>query len=158
MAGGDFNEIAYIQQQVIVPTGSPYLAYWHWIASADSCGNDFGGVIINGSTVVDAYNLCTSTNTGGWAKHVVNLSAYAGQTVSLQIRAETNGSLNSSLFVDDVSFQSSPTVLKSSQPDNPPSINLEEIIAPKPERLIPGDVDRESSSEYMLGDDTARKK
>ncbi len=34
----------------------------------------------------------------------------------------------------------------------------QQIIAPKPERLIPGDVDRESSSEYMLGDDTARKK
>jgi len=54
--GGDDDEISYIQQQVTVPAGSPYLAYWHWIISEDFCGYDFGGVTIN-STVVDVYNL-----------------------------------------------------------------------------------------------------
>jgi hypothetical protein len=103
--GGADNEISYVRQQVTVPVGSPFLGYWHWIASLDSCGFDFGGVIVNDATVVDVYNLCTSTNTGGWVKHVVNLSAYAGQTVSLQIRAETDISENSNLFVDDVAFQ-----------------------------------------------------
>ena len=36
----------------------------------------------------------------------INLSAYAGQTVTLQIGAETDGSYSSSWFIDDVSFQS----------------------------------------------------
>ena len=48
------------------------------------------------------------TNTGGWVTHSVNLSAYAGQTVALQIRVETDSSLNSNLFVDDVAMMASP--------------------------------------------------
>jgi hypothetical protein len=105
--GGDYNDISFVQQQVTVPPGSPYLAYWHWVASADVCGFDFGGVIVNGSEVVDQYNLCQSENTGGWVRHTVNLNAYAGQSISLQIRVETDESRNSNLFVDDVSFQAS---------------------------------------------------
>ncbi len=109
--GGDYDDISRIQQEITVPVSSPYLAYWHWIASQDTCGYDFGSVIINAS-VVDVYALCEATNTGGWVKHVVNLNAYAGQSVSLQIRAETNSSLNSSLFADDVSFQATASPLQ----------------------------------------------
>ena len=105
--GGDYNEIAYVQQQVTVSASTPYLTYYHWIASSDSCGYDFGGVLVNGSIVVDVYDLCGTTSTGGWVKHSVNLHSYVGQTITFQIRAETDGSLNSNLFVDDVSFQSS---------------------------------------------------
>ncbi|MBN2390429.1 MAG: hypothetical protein JXR84_06885, partial [Anaerolineae bacterium] len=104
--GGDYDDMSYIQQQVTVPSGSPYLSYWHWIASEDACGYDYGGVVINGSAV-DSYNLCESANTGGWVQHAVDLSTYVGQSVSLQIRAETDSSLNSNLFIDDVTFQSS---------------------------------------------------
>ena len=104
--GGGNDEISYIEQEVPVASSSPYLAYWHWIASEESCGYyDAGGVIINSSTVVDRFDLCTSANTGGWVKRVVNLSGYAGQSVRLQIRAETDYSNNSNLFIDDVSFQ-----------------------------------------------------
>ena len=67
-------------------------------------------MIIN-STVIDVYDLCSSANTGGWVKHVVNLSAYAGKSVSMQIRVETDDSLNSNLFVDDVAFQTSASSL-----------------------------------------------
>lgn len=117
--GGDIDETSYVQQQVMVPSGTPYLAYWHWINSEDACGNDFGGVLVNGS-VVDAYDLCTATNTGGWVKHTVNLGAYAGQTVTLQLRVETDESLNSNLFIDDVSFQASAgTILSPAAPNGP---------------------------------------
>jgi hypothetical protein len=101
--GGDYDDVSYIQQQVIVPSDSPSLIYWHWIASADACGYDFGSVTVNGSPI-DQYDLCSSGNTGGWVEHSVDLSAYAGQSVSLQLRAETDGSLNSNLFIDDVSL------------------------------------------------------
>ena len=113
--GGEYDEISYIEQQVSVPAGSYYLAYYHWIASDDFCGNDFGGVVVNG-TVVDDYDLCNSQNTNGWVKHVVNLSAYAGQLVTLQIWVETDESLHSNLFVDDVAFQASPAAVENSIP------------------------------------------
>jgi hypothetical protein len=100
--GGDDSDISFVQQQVTVSASAPYLVYWHWIASEDACGFDFGGVLVNG-IVVDTYNLCSSADTNGWVKHSVNLGAYVGQSVMLQIRAETNSSLNSNLFVDDVS-------------------------------------------------------
>jgi hypothetical protein len=106
--GGDHDDISYVKQQVTVPAGLPYLGYWHWIASADSCGFDFGGVLVN-STVVSVYDLCSSASTGGWVKRVVNLGAYVGQSVWIQIRAETDGSMNSNLFIDDVAFQASPS-------------------------------------------------
>ncbi|MGQ9628574.1 MAG: hypothetical protein ACUVV0_16920, partial [Anaerolineae bacterium] len=136
--GGDFNDISYIQQQVTVPSGCPYLAYWHWIASQDVCGYDFGGVIINGSTVVDVYDLCSSANTGGWVKHVVNLSAYAGQSVSLQIRAETDDSLNSNLFVDDVAFQASAAAAQ----EGPPVFDPEDAM-PRSGEAPPQGVEKE---------------
>ncbi len=103
--GGDSNENSYIQQCVTIPASTPYLAYWHWITSSDYCGYDFAGVLINTNTVVNVYNLCSGTNTGGWVKHVVNLGAYAGHAVQLQIRTETDGSNNSNLFIDDIAFQ-----------------------------------------------------
>lgn len=96
-----------MQQAVTIPTATPYLAYWHWIASEDACGYDFGMVVVNGIQVVNLYDLCQSANTGGWVKHVVNLNAYKGQTVLVQIRVETDASVNSNLFVDDVFFQAS---------------------------------------------------
>lgn len=104
--GGDNNEISVIEQAVTVPADRPFLTYYRGIASQDSCGHDFGGVLVDGA-VVNVYDLCASNNTPNWVRHVVDLSSYAGQTVALQIRAETNGSLNSNLFVDDVVFSSS---------------------------------------------------
>lgn len=105
--GGDDDEIAYVEQTVTVPANRPFLTYYHGIASQDSCGHDFGGVVLNDAVVVDQYDLCRDANTPNWVLHAVNLSAYAGQDVTLQIRVETNGSLNSNLFVDDVDFSTS---------------------------------------------------
>lgn len=104
--GGIPDEISKIGQQVTISAGAPYLTYYHWIDSVDSCGLDFGTVHING-TIEDAYDLCTSTDTGGWVKHSVDLSAFAGQSVWLQIGVVTDSSVDSSLFVDDVSLQAS---------------------------------------------------
>jgi len=137
--GGDYDDISYIEQQVTVPATTHYLAYWHWISSEDVCGWDFGGVIINAS-VVDVYDLCQSTNTGGWVKHVVDLSAYGGQSVSLQIRAETDSSLNSNLFVDDVSFQAT----ASSMQEGPALFDVQHAM-PKSVEIIPQGVGEPST-------------
>jgi bacillolysin len=104
--GGSDDEISYVQQQVTVSPSTPYLVYYHRIGSQDVCGYDFGGVLVN-NTVVDVYNLCSSQSTNGWVRHAVNLSAYAGQIITFQVRAETDSSENSNLFVDDVALSAS---------------------------------------------------
>ena len=106
--GGLHDDVSSIRQQTTVPSSYPYLAYWHWIASEDACGWDDAQVLVDGA-VASAYSLCARDNTGGWVKRVLDLSAYAGRSVSLQFRTETDESLNSNLFVDDVSFQASAT-------------------------------------------------
>jgi serine protease len=105
--GGAFNEQGYIQQTVTVPAGAPYLYFYNWIGSADLQGFDFGYVVINNLPVLTV-DLYSGANTGGWVKRVTNLSAYAGQTVTLRIAVTTDDSYNSNWFIDDVGFQSTP--------------------------------------------------
>lgn len=107
LGGSLSDDITYIEQQVTVPANAPHLAYWHWISSTESgCASDFAEVIINGGTIVDAYILCSTTNSNGWQKHTVDLSAYAGQSVLVQIRVEKSSASDvSNLYVDDVAFQ-----------------------------------------------------
>ena len=105
--GGDDNETAYVQQNVTVPSGNPTLSFWHWAASAETgCIYDFAYVRVDGGNV-DSFGLCDATDTGGWVQRTINLAAYAGQTVSLQFRVETDVSGNSNWFIDDVALGSS---------------------------------------------------
>lgn len=101
--GGDDDETAYISQTVTIPLNSTALTFWEWIASEDTCGYDFAWVRINDANV-ETISLCEDNNTEGWTRRTVDLSAYAGQVVSIQIRVETDGSLNSNYFVDDVAL------------------------------------------------------
>ena len=101
-------ETSYIQQQVTIAPEAPFLVYWQWIDSPDDCGLDldYAQVMINGIQV-EKYDLCALTNTDGWVPHNLSLASYAGQSVTLQIRAYTSYS-SSSLYIDDVSLQASP--------------------------------------------------
>lgn len=104
--GGDDDDISYVAQPVTVSASCPFVTFYHWIASEDVCGYDYGTVRVNGN-IVSSFDLCQNNGTGGWVLRSVNLSAYSGQTVTLQFRAETDGSVNSNWFVDDVSFSGS---------------------------------------------------
>ena len=130
--GGEYDDVSYIMQSVNVSSSCPYLTFYYWIASADECGYDRGYVRINGTRVSTA-DLCESNNTGGWRVTSVNLGAYAGQTVSLQIRVETDGSLNSNLFVDDVSFQAASALLQPAMEEEaqPPPLAIRDAAASK---------------------------
>lgn len=101
--GGDNNEVAYISQTVTLPAGNISLTFWEKIDSEDYCGFDFAWVSIN-NIDISTINLCQDDNTVGWVKRTIGLSAYAGQTVSLQIRVKTDESLISNYFVDDVAL------------------------------------------------------
>ena len=102
--GGGANETGWLEQRIYVPETNPQLSYYRWIASEDStCGGDAALVAINGATV-EATGLCMSTNTGGWAKRTINLSAYAGQYATLRVTVTTDDIYNSNLFLDDFYF------------------------------------------------------
>jgi thermitase len=115
--GGHDDNVSYIQQWVTVPSASSYLVYWHWINSREVCGHDydFGAVLIDGKTV-DKYDLCWLESTASWKPHTVDLTAYKGQTVLLQVRVETDDARFSELFVDDVSFAPAPALAGGPQP------------------------------------------
>lgn len=101
--GGDDNETSSISQQVTVPATAPLLTYWRWIALADACGFDHFTLWVNG-VLVDGHDLCHAADTNGWRPAAADLSDYAGQTVTLELRVTTDGSGNSNLFIDDLAF------------------------------------------------------
>jgi hypothetical protein len=139
--GGADNELSAVIQNVSIPSGASTLSFWHWIASEDACGYDFGAVVIDNATAVDFFDLCADTNTGGWVRRTVDLGSYAGQTVQLDIRAETDGSLNSNFFLDDVALGSSllASDLATTEPevigswtDNPAHRKIESLLYRNP--------------------------
>ncbi len=108
--GGADNELSIISQQVTIPTNSPILSFYYWISSGDACNFDFSGVAINQSNVA-VQDLCAATSTNSWVQGLVDLSSFAGQSVTLSLWAETDESVNSNLFIDDVGFQASLTAV-----------------------------------------------
>jgi hypothetical protein len=102
LGGGD-NETAAISQLIAVKTGGTHLRFWYWTDSGGACGSDFGYVRINGN-IVHTWSLCTVYNTFTWVELNLDLSAYVGLNVTLEISVVTDGTDTSSLFIDDVSF------------------------------------------------------
>ncbi|MBX7212537.1 MAG: S8 family serine peptidase [Thermoflexales bacterium] len=106
--GGLPYETASIEQRVSVTRDAPYLVFWASIHSTENgCGWDLASVRIDGKTV-HKMELCERGETGGWREVVVDLRDWAGKTVALRFDVSTDGSLPSSLFIDDVTFQASP--------------------------------------------------
>lgn len=105
--GGANREQAQISQPVKIPAeaAAARLEYWLRIESKDACGYDHAEVtaIVNDESILlRRYDLCRDTATSGWSREEVDLSALAGNEVTLLLRAETDIWLVSSLFVDDV--------------------------------------------------------
>lgn len=104
--GGGNNEVSKLSQEITIDSLNPYIHFWYWAASEDYCGYDFFKVKIN-SAVVDEMDLCDANDTNEWVELVLDLSAYVGSQVTLMFEVSTDSSLNSNLFVDDVSMDSS---------------------------------------------------
>lgn len=120
--GGADNEQASVVQDVTVPAERPNISYWIWVASEDLCGYDIGGLGLGYGEdefeALDGYWLCQDNNTDGWVNHTVSAADFVGQQVELWILADTDGSQNSNLFVDDVAFVSDGAAATSGGPYN----------------------------------------
>ncbi len=104
--GGVDDEVASITQSVTIPVGRSILHYWFASGSEDSCNFDFFKIFVEG-TVRSSETICYSNATNAWVHRVLDLSAYAGTTQTIMFMASTNGSLNSNVFLDDISFETS---------------------------------------------------
>jgi hypothetical protein len=102
--GGADSELSYIRQLVTVTAPASALGYWHWIQSTDTCGFDVARILVDGAAV-RTYSLCRNTNTGGWIRQTIDLSAYTGQTISLAFAVSTDASYVSSLYLDDIALE-----------------------------------------------------
>jgi hypothetical protein len=106
--GGAHNEDGYIEQTLYIPHDRPYLTYWGWVSSQEAtCGGDYVSFLV-GSTELFRYNLCTQYNSSRWWQDSANLKAYSGTTQKIRIRIQTNGTLLSSLYLDDFAFAIAP--------------------------------------------------
>ena len=103
--GGVNAETSSIETSLQVPAHAPYLVLWNRVKSIETdCTKDVAAIKINGSEV-DSIGLCASTTTLGWLSRSINLSDYAGQTVSLTLQVTTDAAIASSFFVDDLVFR-----------------------------------------------------
>lgn len=107
--GGANNETAILSQTITISASAPYLHFWYLVGSEDACGFDFFRVGVNYSNFYQL-ELCSANNTSGWVQGVLNLSAYVGTNKTVQFTVTTDSSLNSNLFLDDVSMSNSATM------------------------------------------------
>ena len=108
--GGDNVEQASIEQTVLVDRDNPYLAFWYWIDWPFSCQGASGAVaaVSIDQEVVYQTDVCAATDTGGWIKQTVDVSAYADRSVPIRFELITGANSFANLYLDDVTFQELP--------------------------------------------------
>ena len=108
--GGAPDEDSRISQGVTLPAGGPvYLRYYYQVDSQKtSCTEDWMYFLV-GTTQLASLRLCQASDTTDWEVGTVNLSAFAGQTITVTFQVTTSLTGNGSgFFIDDVSLVRSP--------------------------------------------------
>ncbi|MFF1487473.1 M1 family aminopeptidase [Streptomyces sp. NPDC058319] len=98
-----------LSQSVTIPSGcsTATLSYWLHVDTAEtttSTAYDRLTVKLDGSTLATYSNLDKNT---GYAQKTVDVSSYAGQTVSLSFTGTEDSSLRTSFVLDDVALDTS---------------------------------------------------
>jgi hypothetical protein len=108
--GGVYDEEARLSQAVILPGDGPvYLQYYYQISSDKSACNLDSMRLVVDTAELESRGLCSSANTGEWITDTVDISAYAGQAITIAFEVATDSSENtSSFFIDDVSLARTP--------------------------------------------------
>lgn len=107
--GGGHRETSVLAQRIDARAGSGLtLQFSYYSQSDDTCWYDFARVFVrdltNGGPAqqVREYLLCRNTNTSGWVRQTIDLSAYAGRQIQIEFRVITDGSLLSNFWLDNV--------------------------------------------------------
>ncbi|MEM7127953.1 MAG: hypothetical protein AAF702_16585 [Chloroflexota bacterium] len=105
--GGRANETSSIRQNISVPKylDRLKLRYYYWVASEESnCGDDRWFVQANNADLQPPAELCETNNTNAWRLGCIDMNNFDEQDVTIEFRAELDGSGNSNLYIDDVSI------------------------------------------------------
>lgn len=104
LAGGTTSSTQSATQQVTVPTGgsSQTLTFRTYVSTQESGSTVYDRLNIqaNGTTLKTYSN---ASPTGSWIATTLDLSAYAGQTITLKFQAVNDSTLPTSFYVDVVS-------------------------------------------------------
>ena len=101
--GGRADETSSLSQRIEVSGEGGTLYFWYYIGSTDVCGNDHFRIKIDG-VVKQSYDLCEDHYSIDWELGMLDLSAYHGKSVDLMFEVTTNGTNNSNLALDDISY------------------------------------------------------
>jgi len=102
--GGSYGEISLLSQKVTISPSLPYLHFWYRIISGNCVeDNDYFRLKINDIQTIQL-NLCTGNYPGEWVEEAVNLSSFAGSTVSMKFEVTIDATSYSHFFLDDVSM------------------------------------------------------
>ena len=98
-----------LSQDVTIPANcSATLTYWLRITTTENTHPfDFFRVQVIAGSTTTLQTFDDSVVMGSYAQQTVDLSAYAGQTVTLRFLSDEDGSLQTSFFLDDVSLLTS---------------------------------------------------
>ncbi len=107
--GGYNNAVEYIYQSVTVPTNGT-LRYWWRMETSETSATRYDWMEVrlynNAGTYLTTLRTWDNRSAKNvWTQDTISLAAYAGQTVRVTFWTDTDGSLATSFFVDDVSLQ-----------------------------------------------------
>lgn len=112
--GGRVNEVSTISQTLTLPAVAPGyvldVVYWyHREGQVPACFDD---PVDEGEVRVytpddqweQDYDLCSQTDVPAWDRGALDVTRFAGQTVTIEIRADSIGAVAGEFYVDDLSF------------------------------------------------------
>jgi hypothetical protein len=109
----DNRKLARIGQQITLPGSTPlFLNFALWLYSEERCDvpcYDKISLYVAGQTVVEDDRVCQSSDTGGWRRYSVDVTAGAGLTVAVvfEISSFVDG-LTSVMLLDDIAISDKP--------------------------------------------------
>ena len=115
LLGGANNLTESLSQSFTVPSGNARVRFYYRISTEETLAQDFDVMTVSlvnasGSTLTTLATYSNQTTTSGYAQSAAyDISAFAGQSVRLQFRVTTDGSLDTFFAIDDVSVSGTTT-------------------------------------------------
>ncbi|MGW8225693.1 MAG: hypothetical protein ACWGOY_08165 [Anaerolineales bacterium] len=105
LGNGNGNRIASISQQVIVPQQVYVVQYFQLIQSLEDCPGSNQLMVYVNNQPYQHYSICQDDDSQTWEKFRIYLAPdYRGKSVEIRLTYTSGVSSDSSLYVDDFSF------------------------------------------------------
>lgn len=131
--GGDYIETSTLSQNIAIPVGRSILHYWFLSASEDLCDYDFFKIQLGG-TLLLSESVCYENETLAWVHRTLDLTPYAGTSQVLSFTVTTDDILNTNVFLDDISLETTASRPEAGTLEAPVSpFVFEEKVLIKPE-------------------------